>query len=373
MQRRAAFLTLVGLALASVPAFAADPYMFIVVPDTQNYTDFAHEQEVYNIGQMNWIVNNRSALNIKFVMHLGDFQNPGNPYRTRSDDIYEPDLTKPVGNVNDKLTKWGRADAAVDVLDAAGIPYSLVPGNHDYLDYNSKTEPYLYLKTFGPDRYINNPKYDELGNPTYQGASPSTATFAWAGVSTYHKFYAGGYTWLNIALQDEPDANDLAWAQQIINENPGMPTMITTHEYVNTAGAGSDYQHPAIWNTFVKNNPQIVMTFNGHLTGENRVTGTNIAGKVVQQMLSDYQAAQFDTQFGADYYKGAGILRTVQVDPNTNQVNVKSYTSENATNSLHPSLTVNFRTDTVGPVPEPASLAMVSAVCLLLSRRRRSV
>lgn len=149
--------------------------MFIVVPDTQNYTDFAHEQEVYNIGQMNWIVNNTDALNIKFIMHMGDFQNPGNPYRTRTDDIYEPDYSRPVGDVNDKLTKWGRADAAIDVLDAAGIPYSLVPGNHDYLNYSTKTEPYLYLQTFGPDRYINNPKYDEKGQLTYRGASPATA------------------------------------------------------------------------------------------------------------------------------------------------------------------------------------------------------
>jgi hypothetical protein len=306
-------------------ARAADPYMFVVVPDTQNYTDFVNENNVYNIGQMNWIVNNRSSLNIKFVMHLGDFQNPGNPYRTQTNNIYEPDLTKPVGDVSDKLAKWGRADAAIDVLDAAGVPYSLVPGNHDYLNNDTKIEPYLYLKTFGPTRYINNPKFDEKGNPTYQGASPATSTFAWAGVSTYHKFYAGGYTWLNIALQDIPDDNDLEWAQEIVNQNPNLPTILTTHEFVNTAGAANDYQHPDIFNKFVKNNPQIVMTFNGHLTGENRVAATNIAGKTEQQMLVDYQATQFDSEFGNNYYKGAGVLRTVQVDPNTNQVNVKSY------------------------------------------------
>ncbi len=321
MRRRTAFLTLAGLSLISTPAFATDPYTFIVIPDSQNYTNGATPNVTYNIGDMNWIVANQSALNIKFVMHLGDFQNPGNPYRTRTDDIYEPDLSRPVGDVNDKLTKWDRADAAIDVLDNAGIPYSLVPGNHDYLNADTKIEPYKYLKEFGPSRYTNNPKYDELGNLTYQGASPSTPTFAWAGVSTYHKFYAGGYTWLNIALQDIPDANDLAWAQTIINQNPNMPTIITTHEYVGTNG----YQHPEIWNTFVKNNPQIVMTFNGHLDGTNRIADTNIAGKTVQGMLVDYQNTQFDTQFGADYYVGAGVIRTIQVDPNTNKVNVKSY------------------------------------------------
>jgi hypothetical protein len=318
----------IGLAIAAlsaVPVRAADPYTFIVVPDTQNYTDFVNENNVYNKGQMNWIVANRTAMDIKFVMHLGDHQNPGNPYRTRADDIYEPDLSRPLGDVNDKLAKWGRADAATDILDAGGVPYSLVPGNHDYLDHDSKTEPYMYLKTFGPSRYINNPKFDEKGNKTYGGSSPATSTFAWAGMNTYHRVYAGGYTWLNIALQDEPDNNDLAWAQQIINQNPNMPTIMTTHEFVNTTGAANDYQHPDIFNKFVKNNPQVVMTFNGHLTGEARVNGTNIAGRAVQQMLVDYQSAQFDDEFGGNYYKGAGILRTVQVDPDANLVRVKSY------------------------------------------------
>src|SRR4051812_36592581 len=106
MHRRPPLLTLLALSLSATPALAADPYTFIVVPDTQNYTDFATEQRVSNLGQMNWIVANRSALNIKFVMHLGDFQNPGNPYRTQAANIYEPALSRPVGDVNDKLTKW---------------------------------------------------------------------------------------------------------------------------------------------------------------------------------------------------------------------------------------------------------------------------
>ena len=74
----------------------------------------------------------------------------------------------------------------------------------------------------------------------------------------------------------------------ITYENPGLPTLVTTHAYVNTEAAANDYQHPGIFNKFVKNNPQIVMTFNGHLTGEHRVAATNIAGQTVQQMLVDY-------------------------------------------------------------------------------------
>ena len=170
MPRTPAKAALFGLALfAAAPAFAAEPFTLIVVPDTQNYTDFDDINDQYNLGQMNWIRNNMTNLNIKFVMHLGDLQNPGNPYRTQADNIYEPDMSQPTGNVQDKIDGWNRADAAIQVLDNAAIPYSLVPGNHDYLDHNSKSEPYLYLKTFGPQRYLNNPKRDEKSQPTYGG------------------------------------------------------------------------------------------------------------------------------------------------------------------------------------------------------------
>ena len=208
------------------------------------------------------------------------------------------------------------------MLDNNAIPYSLVPGNHDYLDHDTKTEPYLYLKTFGPQRYLNNPKVDEKGQPTYGGSSPASPSFAWAGMNTYHRFNAGGYRFLNLALQYNPDDNDLEWAQKIINENPGVPTIVTTHAFVNK---GNGYQHPEIFDKLIKNNPQIVMAFNGHLTGTNRVVGTNIAGLPVQQMLVDYQAVQLDAQLGGDYYRGGGVLHTVEVNPDTDRVNVRAY------------------------------------------------
>ena len=40
---------------------------------------------------------NRVSQNIRFTMHLGDFQNPGNPFHPKDDDIYEPDTDKPTG------------------------------------------------------------------------------------------------------------------------------------------------------------------------------------------------------------------------------------------------------------------------------------
>src|SRR5688572_29912967 len=118
------------VAMAGAPSAvqAAAPFTLIVLPDTQNYTDFDDTNERYNLGQMRWIRDNMTTENIRFVMHVGDHQNPGNPYHTRTDNIYEPDLSKPLGDVNDKLAKWARANDAIQVLDNNNIPYSLVPG-----------------------------------------------------------------------------------------------------------------------------------------------------------------------------------------------------------------------------------------------------
>ena len=312
---------------ALAPARAAEPFALIVVPDTQNYTDDPNVNTTYNLGQVRWIRDNMANLNIKFVMHLGDHQNPGNPYRARTDNIYEPDLTQPIGNVSNKETVWGRADAAIQVLDNNNIPYSLVPGNHDYLDHDTKAEPWLYLKTFGPQRYINDQSTWAAEKRTYGGASPVNPNNGYAGMNTYHRFDAGGYKFLNIALQFDPDDADLAWAQQIINENPNLPTIITTHAYVNTKPAASDYQHADIFNKLVKNNPQIVMTFNGHLTGSNYVAGTNIAGQTVHQMLVDFQASQLDAPelLNGDYYRGGGVLRQLLFEPDSDRVTIKDY------------------------------------------------
>ena len=118
--------------------------------------------------------------------------------------------------------------AQVEAITATGSRGYFVPGNHDYRAHDIKDEPYLYLKTFGPQRYIDEQSTWAPEKRTYGGASPATPTFAWAGMNTYHRFNAGGYKFLNIALQYDPDDNDLKWAQQIINENPGLPTIVTS-------------------------------------------------------------------------------------------------------------------------------------------------
>jgi len=309
-RRIGVLLPLLAATALGVAVRAAEPFTVVVLPDTQYYTQTEANNDLYFKGQTRWIAANRQARTIAFVLHLGDIQNDGNPYYARPDDIYQPDFSRPTGLVPDDA-QFRRADAALDILDAAGVPYSLLPGNHDFVDHMIKDEPIYYLKWFGPQRYA--------GSDTFGGSSPATPTSKWAGLSTWHTFEAGGYRFLNIALQFAADAHDLAWAQSVINEHPGLPTILTTHALLNTTGYQSAYRH--INDLFVRNNPQVVMTLNGHINGTFRQTETNIAGQPVQQMLVDYQS----TVLPGAPFKGGGYLRTMEFDVDAKVVRVESY------------------------------------------------
>jgi hypothetical protein len=70
------------------------------------------------------------------------------------------------------------------------------------------------------------------------------------------------------------------------------------------------------------------MTFNGHLTGANYVAGTNLAGNTVHQLLFDAQASDLDAQLaapGKTLYRGGGVLRLAQFEPDNNRVRIRDY------------------------------------------------
>src|SRR5688572_2809413 len=92
---------LLGLLLTSMflPAQTADEFTIVVLPDTQNYSEFY--PQIFR-AQTEWIAANRESRNIKLVLGLGDIVNHGS-----------------------SETEWLNADAAIDLLDGASVPYLL--------------------------------------------------------------------------------------------------------------------------------------------------------------------------------------------------------------------------------------------------------
>jgi hypothetical protein len=154
-------------------------------------------------------------------------------------------------------------------------------------------------------------------------------------VSSYHGgadsaqvFTAGGYRFLHIALEMSPEDDVLAWASGVIAAHPGLPTIISTHDFLNGAGERKANPridlalgHPehnnaeALWTKFIARNDQIFLVLCGHQHGESYRVDKNAAGHDVHQLLADYQDRnQTSVAAGATAAMGDGWLRLMTFD-----------------------------------------------------------
>lgn len=184
-------------------------------PDTQ--------QEVFGwagsrfLDRSNWLVSQQSALDVRFVIHTGDVVN------------WDTDAHE----------QYVIAEAAMDPLEEAGIPYQLSIGNHDTL----ATGPAGGARDSKRTR-----EYQRTTSTFNQFWKPSDYQ-ALAGVfedgkvdNTYSVFSAEGATWLVLNLELWPRAGVVDWAEGIIAAHPGDNVIIQTHSFLdgsaNIDGAG---------------------------------------------------------------------------------------------------------------------------------------
>ncbi len=245
---------------------AADPWMIVAIPDTQNYVKDADAPNPYTApwtSQMNWIVTNRDTENIRFVTHEGDVVNGAGDAAA---DALEWEWARPIMNILDN-----------DTHPAGVIPYSVTEGNHDDSPQNPTD---AFLQEYGPARYetpLNGgPAYDWYG-----GHSDS-------GMDHYQTFYGGGRKFLHLNLANGDSDTD--WAESVLSVNSNLPTIITVHANIKD-------NVPTVRNTKVlalsKQYSQVFMVLNGHYVegwkGQARIVSTNDAGQEVYEMCSNMQ------------------------------------------------------------------------------------
>lgn len=264
-----------------------------VIPDTQFYSRYGTEatgnlyverygSNPYNV-QTQWLADNNQDLNMPFAMHLGD--------------------------VVDRASfadEWQVADSAMQVLDNDDLNYSILPGNHDIL---SGSNP--FNSTFTPERAAQNTTFGERVTHSNNGYPID---------SEYHIFEAEGQKYLVLALGWRAPQETLDWAQSIIDANPTLPIILTSHEITNIDGAGnvylSDDYGKRLWDTFIKKNDQIFLTMAGHHHGAGYTETTNDAGNRVIHILQDYQMA---------YQGGNGLLGVLQFDLTNNVLEMSAF------------------------------------------------
>lgn len=372
---------LTGVALACAPATAADKaddsFTIAVIPDTQNYVDYTHQTgegfafdaSKMFLDQMAFVAANLKSAggDIAFVDGLGDnwqhqslmidpahaargFKRAPNPMM---DAHFAP--TEKVRTVEMPTVRQGW-----DMI-AGKVPFSVVPGNHDYdamwTDWNHP--PAAQVRSAADVGMLHS---GGLSNwkKVFSDQSQYFKDQSWYvashddGADSAQIFTAGGYRFLHIGLQfDAPNAS-LKWAADVIARYPGLPTIVSMHDFLNTAGerlanpiidnAAADPEDNSpqmIWDKLLSQHDQIFMVLCGHEHAQAFRTDFNKFGHPVYQVLADYQdRAQTAKDAGAKLEPGMGIgdgwlrLMTFDLALKVPQVKVRTYSTHYKVNSV---------------------------------------
>lgn len=243
----------------SLAAFSDTQYTVENFPDT-----FAR--------QTTWIAANKSNYNFAFFAHQGDMLRRGySDYQAQN------------------------AATALANLDAAGIPYAVAIGNHDYDNQFDDLDRHVssanFARWFGDARYS---QHLSAGSILEYGSSLDQRNH-------YHVFQAAGQQFLVLSLEWQVPTATQAWAQGVINNHAQLPVILTTHEYLSgsvgsrTSGTPVDatllgaQNGTSLWSNFVTVNPQIFMVLSGHSGATwNRVVNNN-AGLPVIEAAADFE------------------------------------------------------------------------------------
>ncbi len=288
---------------ATVPApGSGDPFTLVALPDTQNYT-YSNRQGTMT-QQTEWVVDTRNQLNTAMVVHLGD-------------------LVSEAENV----AQWGRTSTALKVMDDAGVPNTVVAGNHDF---NNTTGAFSqYDQFFPPSRYLNarwTPTATRYGGYLGQnlfGPDPVDTR----NMNNFALFSAGGRDWMVLNLEWEAPGYATDWAAKVLSAYPDRIAIMATHAFVGVNGARrTTAERPGgtpaerLWTDFVSQHCQIKLVLNGHFhdgdAGEANRSDLNRCGEPVQQILTDYQSRANG---------GDGWLRYYTFDPLANTMTARTY------------------------------------------------
>lgn len=262
------------------------------LPDTQSYVNY---KPSIMVSQIDYLINNKNNLNIKFVGHEGDIvqNHDNNPY------IPTGTTFTPTG-----YTEWSFMQWQMNRLIENGIPYSTLPGNHDYID--GERESTMYNSYFPLSTFTEMTTY----RGSYDGVNSD---------NTYHIVNMDGHNILILSLEIGPRTSVLEWANDILENNSTIPAILLTHAYLskdnllldhdtnhapsNGYGLGNgppdvndaiaDTGITSIFRTLVEPNNNVKIVISGHdgssdVGSKLLITGRT-DGSIIYQILSNYQ------------------------------------------------------------------------------------
>mgnify|MGYP001561793781 CR=1 FL=1 len=345
----------------SEPDVAGGTFTLAVIPDTQNYLDYKHQSaEGFALdGSDLFIAQMRDVAarnDVAFVAAVGDVwqhqtleidpEHAGRGVGRIPNPIFDAELAPTPKALSIEVPK---AVEGYQILHEAGIPFGVAPGNHDY-DAMWSVEGFPPQLHKGENLTITPEDLGILhigGLDNFRSVFGHDSTFfkdkPWYvshfrdGANSAQVFEAGGYRFLHITLEMAADNFALAWAGTVIRDHPHYPTIITTHDYLNTHGERSanpivdlnrvDPMHhntaEEVWQTLVSAYDQVFLVLCGHHHGQSHRVDKNHYDHDVHQVLADYQSRgqagldagqPLDPRRGTPRGLGDGWYRLMQFD-----------------------------------------------------------
>lgn len=372
------FGALVGSVLSASAAMASGyvegecgSFTVAMIPDTQNYLDYRHQKAAgYPLDgaelffeQMRYIARNARSVggDVVFATHVGDIWQH---YSRWTDPAHELRGFRAMPNaMSSEVAERPRTETLSFEIPAAvrgykmiagKLPFSVVPGNHDYdalwTDPRYPPDPARKDSLRTGLRHIG-------GLSGYQSAFSDQSEFfrdkPWyvdsndGGADSAQIFAAGKCRFLHIGLQfDAPDSS-LAWAERVLYRYPGVPTIVTTHKYLDRNGSRADTpaldlsvldhrdNNPRmVWDELISRHDQIFLVLSGHIGGQGYSVDRNMHGHEVHQMMADYQgrwqvAKDAGQKSASDGRLGDGWLRllTFNLDGESPEIRVRTYST----------------------------------------------
>ena len=246
--------------------------------------------------QTQWIADHSTEDNIQFVIHMGDMTH------------------------RNTINEWMVADDAHEILDAANIPYSVIPGNHDYPGSGAVDTASVenYSQYFGTSRFANKSWY----GGSYENKNANNYCF----------FSSGTFKFMVISLEFAPSKQVLCWADQLISSHPDHNIILATHCYqrsntsytqncnttYNVTGSSGD----DIWNELARRHSNVLFVFSGHIGDTGYRTKTGNGGNCIHEILTDYQLEKWQNT-NTNY--GNGWMRKLKFTPSIGTVDVESF------------------------------------------------
>jgi hypothetical protein len=268
----------------SIDAFKAvplgsDDFSLVFLPDPQFYSQ--DYPEIFN-AQTQWCVDNAEVRKIKMVLCAGD-------------NVHNPLIT----------SQWDNAQAALNILQTADLPNLTVNGNHDIPGYNPTGDLTTFNTYFPATRYTSKSWFS--GGFKEEGRSENLYTVLTVGANTY----------LFLALQMDPSAAVITWAEGIINANSDKTVIVLTHAYM--AYNGVVLPNEVALQTMLKAHANVLFVCSGHIpdpgSGYENLLATG--GNRMHEFACNYQ----DNRPNG----GNGYLRIITIKPSRREMLAETY------------------------------------------------